>query len=59
MITVLHFGGPANDYSVPGFWREYTRKFTSADLTNNSNFFFMPAKFIFLWLYVKMIIMSF
>ena len=31
MITVLHRGGPANDYGVPGFWREHTRNVISAD----------------------------
>ena len=33
MIAVLHRGGPANDYGVPKFRREYVRNFVSADLT--------------------------
>ena len=31
-VLVLHRGGPANDYGVPGFWRESTRNFFSANL---------------------------
>ena len=34
MIAVLHRGGPANDYGVPKFRREYVRNFVSSDLTN-------------------------
>ena len=41
MIRVLHRGGPANDYDVPWFWRVYARIFISADLTKNSNLFFV------------------
>ena len=41
MITALHRIGPANDYVVPLFWREYTRNFISADLTKESNFLIM------------------
>ena len=41
MITVLHRGDPANDYSVPWSWREYTRNLISAE---NSKILFMHVK---------------
>ena len=46
MITVLHKGGPANDYGVPRFWREYyTKNFISADFTE------MTARHIYVKIY--------